>query len=797
MVKTILSFGKKIFKEGETMTRKKTAACFLAPGLILLFAALYGLDHNPLTDAGERLKAYEKHFELAAKSPFRELEWQYLGPTNISGRITDIAVSRPAGKGLKIYAATASGGLWKSSDEGESWQPLTEKLPTASIGAVAVSASNPDIVWLGTGEANMIRSGQAGIGVFRSDDAGENWTHMGLEATSTISRIVVHPGNPDMVYLAAAGRQWSGNPERGVFKTEDGGLNWKQILSKGPLTGAIDLVMDPADPEILYAALWQRVRTKWNDPRTFPDYSETGVYKTTDGGKTWKAINTGLPEPHHRGRIGLSVARSNPKVIYAYVDNYEFQRDITDEERRTPHGNPSTGYVHRGSTIFRSDDKGENWKKVCPLTPEMETQMFNQSMTYGWFFGQVRVDPSDENTVYTSGIRFNVSRDGGRTFSTLKPPGVDHHGMWIDPEDSQFFILAFDQGLAITRDGGKTWKNSRNNLPVVQFYNVSYDLDSPFRVYGSVQDHGSFRGIVDLSQGRDQIPAVEFERAPGGEASTHAIDPANPEIVYSAGFFGRISRTDYGKTGNERQTPIFPAQAENEPYLRGQWLAPILMSPHDPQTIYLGVQYLFRSRNMGNDWQRISPDLTRDLESERGEVPFQTIFAISESPLAADLIYVGTDDGRAHVTRDGGKKWQEIVKGLAPDRWISHITASAFKEGTVYLAQNGKRDEDFRAYVWKSTDFGVSWRDISANLPLGPVNVIREDPGNENILYLGTDLAVYVSTDAGASWQVLGGNLPVTYVHDLVIHPRDNIVIIATHGRGMWALDAAQINRKE
>lgn len=411
------------------MTRKKTVVRCLSLGFIMIFANLFALDQTALSDAGERLKASEKHFFMASESPFRHLQWQFLGPTNVSGRITDITVGRPAGKGLEIYIATASGGLWKSTDEGASWQPLTEKLPSASIGAVAVSSSNPDIVWLGTGEANMIRSGHAGIGVFRSDDAGLTWRHMGLEDTSTVSRIVVHPNNPDIVYLAAAGRQWAGNPERGVFMTDDGGLNWKQVLAKGPLTGAIDLVMDPADPETLYAAMWQKIRTKWNDPRTFPDYTETGVYKTTDGGKTWKPINTGLPEAHHRGRIGLSVARSNPKVIYAYVDNYEFQRDITAEERRTPHGNPSTGYVHLGATIFRSDDKGENWKKVCPLTPEMEKQMFNQSMTYGWFFGQIRVDPNDENTVYTSGIRFNVSRDGGRTFSPLMPPGVDHHGM--------------------------------------------------------------------------------------------------------------------------------------------------------------------------------------------------------------------------------------------------------------------------------------------------------------------------------------------------------------------------------
>ncbi|MDW7762082.1 MAG: hypothetical protein SCM96_15755 [Acidobacteriota bacterium] len=790
------------------MTHTKSIRWFLPLGLVFLISGVFGLActpaqkdptpvSGPMTDAAAKLKAYEKHFASAPESPFHDLRWQYIGPTNVSGRITDLAVGKTEDKARAVYAATASGGLWKSTDEGDSWKPLTENLPTASIGAVAVSASNPDIVWMGTGEANVIRSGQAGIGVFKSVDAGKTWIHMGLEATSTIARIVIHPENPDIVYVAAPGRQWTDNPERGVFMTSDGGRTWEHVLSKNPRTGANDLVMDPSDPDTLYASMWQRIRTKWNDPRTFPDYTGTGIHKTTDGGKTWAAINTGLPEPHHRGRTGLSIAHSNPNVIYAYVDNYEFLRDITDAERRTPHGNPSTGYVHKGATIYRSDDKGENWNKVSPLTPEMEKVMFGQSMTYGWYFGQIRVDPNDENTVYTSGIRFNVSRDGGKTFSPLMPPGVDHHGMWIDPDDSQSFILAFDQGLAITRDGGKTWKDSRSTLPVVQFYNLSHDMDTPFRVYGSVQDHGSFRGVVDLSKGRDQIPAVEFERAPGGEASTHVIDPTNPEIVYSAGFFGRITRTDYGKSGKERQTAIFPEQAEGEPYLRGQWLAPIAMSPHDPKTIYLGVQYLYRSRNMGDDWERISPDLTTDDESKRGEVPYQTIFAISESPKVADLIYVGTDDGRVHVTRDGGANWQEIVKGLPEDRWVSRIAASAFEEGTVYMTQNGKRDDDCRPYVWKSTDFGETWKDISTNLPIGPVNVIREDPFDKNTLYLGTDLAAYMTTDGGATWHVLGGNLPTTYVHDLVIHPRDNIIVIATHGRGMWALDAAPINKKE
>lgn len=749
--------------------------------------------HN--TDPVLRMQWFDQHLKMKQDSPFKAMKWQHLGPTNVSGRCTDIAVVTPKGKNYTIYVATASGGVWKTVNEGTTWEPIFDQEASTSIGDVTIAPSDDQIVWVGTGEPNIFRSSMAGSGVYKSVDSGKTWLHMGLTDTHTIARIVVHPENPDVVYVAASGHEWTDNAERGVYKTIDGGETWSKVLYINERTGAIDLVMDPADPESLYAATWQRIRLKWNDPRNFEGYKESGIYKTTDGGQTWTPINNGLPEPQYRGRIGIDVAQSNPNVIYAFVDNYEIARTAESGEIDS-YGRPSSGYI-KGATVFRSDDKGETWTQTSGLDEKTKSYMERHSATYGWVFGQMRVDPNDENTIYTMGLALNVSNDGGKTFRRLRGMHGDHHGLWIDPENSDYIVNVNDGGIVISYDRGETWRQFTHNLPVCQFFNINYDMDNPFRVYGSMQDHGSYRGIVDLSQGRDQIPAVEFERAPGGEGCSHAIDPTDPNIVYSAGFYGRITRTDLRVPGEEGTKLIVPRIFENEPRLRGQWVAPFILSPHNSDIIYHGMQYLFRSLDRGDTWERISPDFSYNIEAEMGDIPYQTIFAISESPLKFGLIYVGTDDGKIHVTKDGGQNWQEIMTGLPYRKWVSRIVASAFDLGTVYMSQNGKRDDDFAAYVWKSTDYGKTWQNIAKGIPLGPVNVIREDPSDKNILYVGTDIGVYVSKDAGATWDVLGGNLPSTFVHDLIIHPRDNIIVIATHGRGMWVMDAEPINKKE
>jgi photosystem II stability/assembly factor-like uncharacterized protein len=751
------------------------------------------------TDPRLRIEGFELYGKMLRASKFKDLKWQWIGPKNVSGRVTDVAVVTPKGKSYTIYVATASGSIWKTENEGTTWTPIFENQASAAFGDIAIAPSDPQTIWAGTGEHNIFRSSQAGIGIFKSTDGGKTWAHMGLADTNTIARIVVHPKNPDVVYVAAGGHEWTPNTDRGVYKTTDGGKTWEKTLYVNDQTGAYDLVMDPAANDTLYAALWQRTRKKWNDPRNFSDHMGSGVFKTTDGGRSWTPINAGLPEARFRGRIGLDICSTKPGVLYALIDNYEVSRQPTAAELANPYGVPSSGFI-KGATVYRSDDAGASWTQVSGLTPDQKKLMERHSGTYGWVFGQVRVDPNDANTVYIMGVPISVSTDGGKTFTTIRGvPGGDHHALWIDPENSNYLLNGFDQGVAVSYDKGKSWRSFREGIPVCQFFNLNYDMATPFKVYGSMQDHGSFRGVVDLSKGRDKIPVVDFEEAPGGEGSNHAIDPTDPDIVYSAGFYGTISRADLRKSGKwyEATKDLLPRMFEDEPRLRGQWLAPFILSPHNPNILYHGMQYVFRSPDRGDTWERISPDLTAFTPAEAGDIPYHTLFALSESPLKYGLVYAGTDDGRVWLTRDCGKAWREITAGLANGKWVSRIVASTHELGTVYMTQNGKRDDDFTPYVWMSDDFGKTWTDIAKGIPFGPVNVIREDPEKGDILYVGTDGGVFVTTDRGKTWDALGAGLPTVYVHDLVIHPRDNVVVIATHGRGMWALDANPVNNKD
>jgi photosystem II stability/assembly factor-like uncharacterized protein len=759
----------------------------LAPRLRALEQRLERLagDAERLGSVHARFAAHRMHAALVASSPFADLRWQFLGPTNISGRVTDVAVATPRGRTYAMYVATASGGLWKTDNEGTTWTPVFEQMPTASIGDVTIAPSDPDTVWVGTGEANILRSSMAGCGVYKSTDGGASWRHAGLAATHTIARIVVHPRDADTVWVAASGREWTANPERGVYKTTDGGRTWKRLLFVDERTGAIDLVMDPSDPDTLWAATWERIRKRWNDPRNTEHHAGSGVWKSTDGGATWRAANDGLPAARHRGRIGIDVCRARPRVVYAFVDNYEPAPDeLLDEDAR---GTDAYGRERqrpiKGAEVYRSDDGGGRWRKVSAD----DRYMLRLSATYGWVFGQIRVDPTDPDVVYVMGLALNVSRDGGKTFERLRGMHGDHHALWIDPDNPRYLVNGNDGGVNVSYDGGATWRLFADSLPAVQFYNVGYDMAEPFRVYGSIQDHGSRRAIVDLRLGRDAIPAQAWERAPGGEASYHAVDPTAADVVYSAGFYGAITRTHLR---DDERTRIAPQAADGEPPLRGQWLAPFVLSPHNPRIVYHGMNFLFRSLDRGERFERISPDLTGDDPARSGDIPFQTITTIAESPLRFGLLYAGTDDGRLHMTRDSGAAWREIHAGLADDRWISRVEASRFAEGTVFVAQNGKRHDDFAAYLWRSRDFGATWTSIAGGLPGGPINVVREDPVQPGLLWVGTDLGVYLSADEGETWHALANGLPVTYVHDLIVHPRDDIAVIATHGRGMYALDA-------
>jgi photosystem II stability/assembly factor-like uncharacterized protein len=750
-----------------------------------------GLKKVESTDPSLRLQWAEQYKTMKAQTPYPGLVWRFIGPDIIGGRCTDIAV--PKGNPNVIYIGSATGGVWKTEDMGATWKPLTDELPTPSTGDLAIAESNTNIVWLGTGEANHFRASIAGIGVYKSVDAGKTWTHMGLAATQTIGRILIHPKNPDIVYVAATGHEWTDNPDRGVFKTIDGGKSWSKVLYINEKVGAIDLVMDPTKPDVLIASMVQRIRRRWSDP--VPG-GEDGLFKTTDGGKTWKELTAGLPDTNLTGRIGLDLCASKPNVVYAYVDNHNPGREVGSGERDA-YGRAKVGRAIVGAEVYRSDDQGERWTKVSVSDRFMETF----GGTYGWVFGQIRVDPNDDKTVYIMGLGLYRSRDGGKTWTELGDNvHGDHHGLWINPADGKFLINVNDGGAYLSKDDGKTWADFTTKIPAIQFYNVALDMASPFSAHGSVQDHGTYqgRGLAPAKNG--VAPAVTWDASPGGEGTHIAIDPTNPNISYSSSFYGRLERSEFkdgkwsgrGVQGNPSKQ-IYPKPGPGELEYRGQWLAATVLSPHDPKTLYHGFQYVFRSRDRGDTWQKISPDLTAFDPAKQGKlpysIPFATLTAIAESPLKAGVLYAGSDDGRVHVSKDAGANWTEITAGLPYNKHVWTIVASKFDPAVVFIALIGRHDDDFAPYVFKSSDYGKTWMSISANLPGGPVNVIREDLKKKDVLYAGTDQGVFVSRDGAKTWGYLGKGLPNTPVWNIQIHPRDNMMIIATNGRGMWVLD--------
>ena len=780
-------------------------------------------------DHAAHLKAWDAHKSMTQSSPHRAMNWSYIGPTNISGRFSDVAVA-VRGSAHRIYAGSCCGGVWASDDDGQTWQVVFDKEASTATGALAVAPSNPDILWVGTGESNIFRSSYTGVGVYKSTDNAKTFQHMGLIDTGTIGRIIVHPTDANTVYVASAGQEWVENEMRGVFKTTDGGKTWTHILKISPKTGVNDIAMDPKDPNTLYAGAWQRQRRKWNDPRPEVGFSEGGIFKSTDAGRTWNRLTNGLPPSNVLGRIGVAVAPSNPNVVYAYIDNYDCEPEAAAAAGGRGN-NPGGGAARcniKGNQVYRSNDKGATWTATAR---DEESRQFIRAMgaSYAWVFGNIRVDPNDENTIYTLGLGTSVSRDGGKTFSRIgqswpgaPPPsntaaggrggggaGGDNHGMWIDPKNSHHILLSNDSGFRVSTDGGQTWR--RADLPVQTVFSMNYDMGTPFKVYASVQDHGSFRAAIDLSNGRENLKPMAWESAPGGEYTQHAIDPTNPNIVYS----GKLSRTDYsipagprgggaagaaGRAGGaetpagpQRDKNIRPPAGPGEDPLRMQVLAPIQISPHDPNTVYFGAQSLYRSRDRGETWEKVSADMSYNDKAKIGDVPHQLVITISESPKKKGLIYTGTDDGRLWASVDDGKEFRELTANLPKKQWIAKVVASQHDEGTVYVAQQGRYDEDFAARIYKSTDYGKSFKSIAGNIPGGPINMVREDPVNANVLYAANDFGVYVTTNGGTRWEVLGGNLPSVAVMDFIVHPRDRMLVIGTHGRGVWAIDVSKI----
>lgn len=742
------------------------------------------------TSGVQKLEAFAKQKQLLHQSPFKSLEWRLVGPDIRSGRCTDVAGI--TGNHLIMYAGFATGGLWKTEDDGKNWKPIFDKEATQSIGSFALAPSNPDIIYLGTGEANIFRASLPGIGMYKSTDGGNSFSHIGLENTGTIARVVIHPANTNIVYVAASGNEWSYNKDRGVYQTIDGGKTWKKILYKDEKTGCIDLVMDPSDPKTLYASMWNRVRKRWSDP--VPEDGDH-IYKTTDGGKTWKIINKGLPDTKMTGRVGIAISNSNPNVLYAFVDDHN--------KKRNPKPNEFDSYERRvqkvviGAAIYRSNDKGETWEKQSEIH-----DFFRLSGTYGWVFGQIRVDPKNENEVYVFGTSRAKSVDGGKTWKQWNGTDKasdwihgDNHALWFDQIDPDRMILGNDGGVSRTYNGGERWKNFFDKIPTTQFYTVTYDMETPFNIFGAVQDEGTMSGNSFCTFGVHQDKTIRhWMMAPGGEGTQIQVDPTDKNIVFSSSFYGRLMKSDMSKPDSTWSTRINMFDVGRIDSLRGEWLAGTLMSKFSNKVIYHGLQHLYKSEDGGESWKMISPDLSYNDKSKMGDYPYliyhQAITSIAEGDMPGFLC-VGTDDGRVWLTTNDGKSWSEITGKLPKNKHVAKIfTSTTRNPPNLYLALNDRRQDNDSAYLYKLSGDGKTWNSISSNLPQSPVNVIVENPDDENILFCGTDMGVYMSWNAGKSWMAINGNLPASVsVNDMFLHPRDKKLVIGTYGRGVWILD--------
>jgi photosystem II stability/assembly factor-like uncharacterized protein len=695
-----------------------------------------------------------------------------IGPATMGGRITSLAVVES--KPTTMYVATASGGLWKTVNNGTTWQAVFDHEATVSLGDVAVAPSNPALVWVGTGEANARNSVSWGDGVYLSADGGKTWRHQGLEETAHIGRIVIHPHDTSIIYVAALGHLWGPNPERGIYKTIDGGQHWQRILYVNPDTGFIDLAMDAQDPATLYAAAYQVRRDGFSGGNPAVGTGPGGgLYRTTDAGKTWVRLRQGLPD-RPLGRCGLAVDRKNPRVLYAVIQ--------TDKTPTT-----SAGQAAKASSktetggIFRSDDRGDTWIKLNELCPRP------------FYYGQVRIDPNDDRRLYVLGIALHVSGDGGKTFKNdgARRAHSDHHALWIDPRDSDHLVLGGDGGLYFSYDRGTTWEHV-NNLPIGQFYAISVDMRRPYWVYGGLQDNGSWGGPSATRTGEGIVNA-NWRQILGADGFYCQVDPTNADVIYAETQFGNPKRIN---TQTGKVIDIRPQPPKGAPAYRFNWSSPLLLSPHNPATIYYGGDHLFRSVDRGSRWEAISPDLTRGKPGPSADFG-HTITTIAESPLQPGLLYVGTDDGKVQVSRNGGAAWRDVSEKLPnvpAGRWITRIECSHFADGTAYLTIDRHRHNDRAPYLCKTIDYGATWQPLAHDLPKeGSLHVVREDPRNASLLFAGSEFGLFVTLDAGGHWHRIHNGLPTVAVHDLVIHPRDRELVIATHGRSLYAMDIAPL----
>ncbi len=769
--------------------------------------------------------------EHRAQSVLHGYSVRNVGPVTMSGRVSDIAVHPDTAR--IFYVGFGSAGVFKTTNGGITMEPIFDNQGGAfGVGDIAVSPSNPNILWVGTGENNSSRSTYAGTGVYKSVDAGKTWEFMGLRNTQHIGRILIHPEDPDIVWVASMGALYSRNDERGLYKTTDGGKTWEKTLFINDNTGIIDVIMKPDDADVLWAAAWERSREAWN----FVESGEgSGIYVSKDGGTTWEASNDGLPVGATLGRIGLSISPNNPNRIYALIDNQDVRRietntnesrGLTSESFRSMSKNElleltdgelnrflqSNGFDSKytaesikksvekgdyepeaianylgdanaelfdteiiGAEVYRSDDNGNSWNKTH------EIALDNVYFTYGYYFGEIRVDPSNANTLYIMGVPILKSTDAGINWTPIAENQgihVDHQALWINPKDGEHLLLGNDGGLYESKDGGQNFIH-HNVAPVGQFYTVNVDMDTPYNIYGGLQDNGTWRGSSRSTPNRER----PWTRLFGGDGMHVNPHPENSDIVYVGFQYGNYMRRNLSDGSSYR---ITPRHEIGEDRYRYNWNTPVELSVHNPEIVYFGSQRLNRSFDEGKTWTAISPDLSYNFAN--GDVPYSTITSIAESTISFQVLWVGTDDGKVQVTRDGGTTWNDVSSGLPQYRWVSEVHASNHDVATAYVSLNGYRFDEFSSYIFKTTDYGATWTSVTGDLPEDVVNVIVQDPVQPELLYAGLDHGSYVSLNDGKNWHLIT-QIPNVASYDMIVHPRDMELVTATHGRSIYVSD--------
>jgi photosystem II stability/assembly factor-like uncharacterized protein len=702
-----------------------------------------------------------------SKENLQALKYRMVGPTR-GGRVSTVVGIND--QLFTFFMGTTGGGVWKTEDAGQSWKNISDKdFKVGSIGAIAIAPSAPNVMYVGTGSPDPRGNVSAGNGVYKSMDGGESWTHIGLEKSGQIGKIVVDPNDPNIVVVGVLGNIFGPNSERGIYRTEDGGSTWTRTLFISEKTGCIDLDIDLSNPRILYAGMWTAERK----PHTFIDGSdEGGVWKSIDGGKTWKRLENGLPTGIV-GRVGLSISQANPKVIYV----------IQEAKDETKGG------------VFRSTDGGNSFSRV-----NREHKLRQRA----WYYNRIHADPQDEHTVYISNVGFHKSIDGGKSFSRIRTPHSDHHALWINPNHPNIMIQGNDGGACVTLNGGATW-SSQNNQPTAEFYRLTVDNQFPYHIYGAQQDNSTMRVPSRTITGLTNTS--EWKAVGGGESGHIAVDPRDPNIVYAGTYIGTITRKNFN-TGYSENINGYPQMHDGQAFrdikYRFQWNAPIRISPHNPDVVYHCSQYVHRTKDGGQTWEIISPDLTTNKD-EYQDIPgepvqhdhtgvelYTTIFAFEESPKNAGELWAGTDDGRLHISKDDGENWEEITpKNIPKEGTINMIELSNHSEGRALIAVYKYRENDFRPYIFLTNDFGKNWTSLcngSNGIPENHfVRVVREDPNRKGLLYAGTEFGMYISFDEGKNWQLFQLNLPYTPITDMAIKNKD--LVIATQGRSFWVLD--------